>query len=124
MCLQKCTLTVALCCRRSSPADGTKMMVIMQSREQMQMLAKFGTVVNGLDATYKTTMWGFPLFNLTVVDNHGHGYPACMFFIEEETSEMVEEALRVIKGWNPGWDPAKFMIDKSDVELNAITAVR
>eukprot|EP00798_Chlamydomonas_sp_ICE-L_P020379 gene20379-27150_t len=74
-----------------------------------------------MDATYKVTKWGFPIFLLTVVTNHGHGYPAGMFFPQEETSEATAEALLVLKGWNPKWKAQyfiilldEFIIDKAD----------
>eukprot|EP00198_Chlamydomonas_reinhardtii_P012072 XP_001701409.1 predicted protein [Chlamydomonas reinhardtii] len=44
-----------------------------QLPEQQRMLKLYGDTIVSMDATYKTTKWGFPLFLITVVDNHGHG---------------------------------------------------
>lgn len=48
---------------------------------------------------------GFPLFLLSVVDNHGHAFPVGMFMVGSENAELIAEALRFFKAWNPEWDP-------------------
>jgi hypothetical protein len=97
--------------------------LVHQTRQQKQMLKLYGGTIVGMDATYKTTKWKFPLFLINVVTNHGHGYPVALFILQEETSVCIGEALRILRKWNPEWQPTYVMIDKSDAELNAISDV-
>jgi hypothetical protein len=76
-----------------------------------------------MDATYRTTQYGLPMFVMTVVDNHGHGQPIALFFVQEETGDSIAEVLQIFKETNPGFEPACCMIDKSDMEMNGIKAV-
>jgi hypothetical protein len=102
--------------------NGQPMLLVRQSAMQQRLLQKFGQVVVGLDATYKTNKWGFPLFLINIVTNHSKGYPVGLFFVEEENGDSIEEALNVLRTWNPGWRPSYIMIDKSDGEKNAVEA--
>jgi MULE transposase domain len=107
--------------QRSGP--DTPMLAIMQPAEGARMLEMYGDTIVDIDATYKTNKWGFPMFMLCVVTNHGHAYPAAVFFTEDETSDTICAALRMIKTWNPGWSPKHVMMDKSDAEQNAVQEV-
>lgn len=42
---------------------------------------------------------------LTIVDNHGHGYPVAYFFVQREDTAQVADALTRIRQWNPHWKP-------------------
>ena len=53
-----------------------------------------------LDATYKTTKYELPLFFLCVKTNVGYIVVAD-FIIQGETSEKIQEALDILKSWNP-----------------------
>jgi hypothetical protein len=74
-------------------------------------------MVVGLNATYKTTKYGLPLFLVVVETNMGHGYPAAVFLVEKEDQFSIAEALKLIAHSNPGWKPETFMVDKSDAEI-------
>jgi hypothetical protein len=84
------------------------------------MLQLYGQTIIGMDATYKTTKWGFPLFLMNVVTNHGNGYPVALFLVQEETGDMIEEAIMILRGWNADWCPSFVMVNKSQQEMNAI----
>ena len=45
------------------------------------------------------------------------------FVVETEDSEAVAEALKVLKSWNPKWNPSYFMVDYSESEILALEAV-
>ena len=90
---------------------------------QREMLAKYGSTLVGMDATYKTTKWGHPLFLVYVADNHKKGYHVAVMITEDETEATVTSVLRTLKAWNPGWRPAHFMLDKCDAEINSVRAV-
>ena len=104
---------------RPSTAD-SKFLLVHQTPTMRSMLQKYGSVIAGMDATYKVTKWQHPCFLVTVVTNHGHGFPAALFFVEQETGEAIAEALRVLRDWNPEWKPEYIMLDKSDQEINAV----
>lgn len=42
------------------------------------------------------------------------------FLCQNEDKECIAEALSIIKGWNPTWDPKYFTVDFSLAEINAI----
>jgi hypothetical protein len=83
---------------------------------------RYGNVL-GMDATYRTTLYNLPMFIINVVDNHGHGQPVAMFFVQEESGAAIAEMLQVFKELNPAFTPTYFMIDKSDMEMNGIREV-
>ncbi len=119
-----------------------KFLLVHQTAHQKRMLELYGKVIVGLDATYKTSKWGFPLFLMNVVNNHGKGIPVALFFVQQETTEMVTLALKKyvfcnphaftsavnyptlyfcrLREWNPSWKPKHVMVDKSEVEIGAI----
>ena len=45
------------------------------------------------------------------------------FVIRDETAEKIEEAIEILKQWNPEWIPKFFMSDYSEAELLAIESV-
>ena len=44
------------------------------------------------------------------------------FIIQFESSTHIEEALKILKRWNPSWQPSHFMTDFSDAEITALKA--
>ena len=42
------------------------------------------------------------------------------FIVETEDSSSIEEALGILKSWNPQWSPRFFMCDYADEEIKAI----
>ena len=42
------------------------------------------------------------------------------FVIQDETAQKIQEALEILKQWNPQWKPKYFMTDYSEAELLAI----
>lgn len=79
--------------RESCPEKGQKMFLLHQTKWQREMLVKFGNSVTCMDATYKTNDYAFPLFIVSVVDNHNHGIPVAEFMVESENECSLTEAL-------------------------------
>ena len=44
------------------------------------------------------------------------------FIVQFETASHIEEALKILKKWNPSWSPSHFMCDYSDAEISALKA--
>ncbi len=72
-----------------------------------------------IDATYKTTLYDLALFFITVRSNAGY-IVAAEFIIQTESNKHIEEALAILKSWNPSWLPTYFMPDYSEAEILAI----
>ena len=72
-----------------------------------------------LDATYKATRYSIPLYFLVVKTNVDYQIIAS-FATQDETSEILVEALSVIKLWNQNWNPIYFMVDNCEEEITAI----
>lgn len=89
---------------------------VHQTKWQKEILAKYGNTMTMIDATYKTTKYDIPLFFLTVRTNVGYIVVA-EFIIQAETAAHIEEALRVLKKWNPAWQPDYIMCDYSEAEI-------
>lgn len=49
------------------------------------------------------------------------GYSIVAEFITQfETTSHIEEALNMLKKWNPAWHPSQFMCDYSESEISAL----
>lgn len=75
-----------------------------------------------LDATYRTTKYSLPLYFLCVRSNANY-MTVTTFILETEDSFSIQEALSIIKAWNPDWKPAHFMCDYAEEEISAIESV-
>ena len=82
--------------RQGDGPDGTvPMLLVLQTPFQQKMMAKYGGTIVGMDATYKTNLWGLPLVLIVVADNHGHGYPIASAFIQSEEKGQLSEVLNL-----------------------------
>ena len=92
---------------------------VHQTKWQRELLVKYGNTMTLIDATYKTTLYDVPLFFVTVRTNVGYTV-AAEFIVQSETSEDIQEALGILKEWNPEWKPSFFMCDYSEAEIGAL----
>ena len=60
-------------------------------------------------------------FFICVKTNVGYSIVA-EFLTQFETASHIEEALRILKKWNPTWCPLHLMCDYSDSEISASQA--
>ena len=93
-----------------------KLLWLHQEPWQQELLVKYGDTITLMDATYKTTQDEVLLFFISVRTNVGYSVVA-EFIIHHE---QAEEALQVLKEWNPLWSPAFFMTDYSEAEMLAV----
>ena len=89
---------------------------VHQTKWQREILGKYGNTMTMIDATYKTTKYDIPLFFLTVRTNAGYTVVA-EFIVQSETAFHIEEALSILKVWNPTWKPRYIMCDYSEAEI-------
>ena len=95
-------------------------LLVFQTTWQQKLLARYGNELVFLDATYKTTRYAIPLFFLCVQTNSGYCVVATLV-MEREDSQSLSEALGVVRDMNPNWSPNAFMVDSSEIEMNAIS---
>ncbi|CAB4010225.1 Hypothetical predicted protein [Paramuricea clavata] len=86
---------------------------------QRKLLLRYGGELVLMDATYETTKYAIPLFFVCVHGNTGYTVVA-EFMCQNEDSASIEEALGILKTWNPSWKPKYFMVDYSLAEIDAI----
>ena len=95
---------------------------IHQEEWQKELMCKYGNCISLIDATYKTMQYDLPLFLVCVRTNVGYCTVA-EFVTQSETAEAIGEALKVLKEWNPSWNPPFVLCDYSEAEILAIKTV-
>lgn len=99
-----------------------RLLFVHQTGWQSRLLLKYGQDLAFLDATYKTTKYALPLFFIAVKTSVDYIIVAS-FVVQDETTESIQEALSIIKQWNPEWRPQNFMTDMCEEEINALESV-
>ena len=114
--------------RTCSPADedqqlkqsqNVTFLLVHQEQWQQRLLARYGSKLVLMDATYKATRYALPLFFVCVNTNAGYKVVA-EFITQYEDHQSVSEALSILKSWNPDWSPLHWMLDYSGVEISAV----
>ncbi|KAK3106823.1 hypothetical protein FSP39_000615 [Pinctada imbricata] len=98
-----------------------KFLYIHQTKWQQKLLERYDNEICLLDATYHTTKFSLPLYFLCVPTNVG--YITVASFIETVDSSSIEEAMTVLRDWNPQWKPRFFMCDYADEEISSLERV-
>ena len=107
---------------RFSVGSADKFLFVHQTQWQEKLLNRYGNEICLLDATYRTTKYSLPLYFLCVPTNVGY-ITVASFIIETEDSSSIEEAMTILKGWNPQWNPNFFMCDYADEEIKSLETV-
>ena len=95
------------------------MLWVHQEDWQKDLMCKYGNCISLIDATYKTTRYDLPLFFVCVKTNVGYCTVA-EFITQSESSNSVDEAISILKQWNPTWNPPVVLCDYSEAEMSAI----
>ena len=98
------------------------LLFVHQTNNQRCLLNKYGNDITLLDATYRTTKYAMPFFQLCVKTNVDYQVVA-VFVTQYEDSVTLSEPLQMIRDWNPLWKPQHFMVDFAESEINAIEKV-
>ena len=96
-----------------------RLLFVHQTKKQRALLKRYGNHLGLLDATWKTTKYIIPSFFLVVKTNTLYQI-AGSFVVQDETGPSINEALTLIKSWNPDWDPLVFIVDNCNQEINAL----
>ena len=74
-----------------------KIMFVYQSDEMQRLYRRYAPTLVLLDATYRTTKYPLTLYFLVVQTNVNYQV-AAVIVCQKETTEMITEALRQVKG--------------------------
>ena len=83
-----------------------------------RLLARYGSKLALMDATYRTTMYAIPLFFICAHTYVGYKVVA-EFMCQTESQASIGEAQAIIRRWNPTWNPEFFMVNYSTAEIAA-----
>ena len=97
----------------------SKFMFVHQADWQQRLLLRYGSELELMDPTCKTTKYSIPLFFICVHTNVGYKVVA-EFLCQNEEKECNAELLILLKSWNLAWNPKDFMVDYSTAEINVI----
>ena len=103
-------------------SDKNTLLFCHQTADQRELLKKYGDQMCLMDATYRTTKYALPLYFLCVRTNVRYQVVGS-FVIQYENTQSIEEALSVFKEWNPTWNPAYFMVDFAEEEIQSLERV-
>ena len=98
------------------------LILVVLTRSCLYMLSKYG-VVFGIDATYRTNKYKFPVFLLVAYDNSRRGQVCGLIVIGKEDAAHLAPALRVVRQFVPNWKPRCAVSDKCEAERNALKMV-
>lgn len=108
--------------RTLQDSEAENFLYVHQTREQQILMRKYGNEICLLDATYKTSRYGLPLFLIAVPTNTSYQVLG-HFIISKETTHSIREAITKLAEWNPEWRPSYWMTDCCVAEINAVEAV-
>ena len=126
---------------------------VHQEKWQQDLMIRYGSNISLMDATYKTTKYNLPLFFVCVLTNSGYqivgksnlcthryrkrnwrgGKALCFsiclsfsadFVVQNEDGPSIYEALKILREWNPLWNPPFFVTDFDFKEINAIESCK
>ena len=94
-------------------------LIVHQTKWQRELVLKYGGEIAYWMQPKKTSHYALPIFFLCVKTNVDYCVVAS-FVVQLENADAINEALQLIKDWNPTWNPDFFMVDFSEAEINAI----
>jgi len=89
--------------------------------KQLEKLQRYGWLTL-MDSTHKTNKYNWRLFTLYIRDGYGCWNVGGHFFVSNEDSDTVAEALRIMRRFCSSWKPRYFLLDQSSVEARSIMA--
>ena len=107
-------LTAAQTKRKMPP-----LLFVHQEPWQMRLLSRYGTELVFMDGVHNTTKYSLPLYFIYVKTNMGLKVVA-EFIIQNESQDLITEAISVVKSWNPSWNPSFWVTGVSELEISAI----
>ena len=107
---------------RKGQGEDSSLLLVHQTDNQKRLLSQYGNNLCTLDAVYKTTKYSLPTFFIVIRADTTHQVVGS-FIVSEETHNAIEEAVRVIREWNPSWNPLYWMTDCCAAVIDALENV-
>ncbi|RHZ62902.1 hypothetical protein Glove_334g80 [Diversispora epigaea] len=85
----------------------------------IENLEKFGWLIL-IDSTHKTNQYDYRLFTLYICNGYGCWDVGAHFFVSNEDSDTISEALKIVQRFAVRWKPRYFLQDQSNAEENSI----
>ena len=105
--------------KQSQNVSCGNMIFVYQSPQMKRLYRMYGNHYIFLDATYKTCNNAVPLFFLMARTNVNYQVFS-VFAVQQETRDMINEALSITYGWSPHVQPLYGMVDFSEEEIYAL----
>ncbi|CAG8820899.1 8940_t:CDS:2, partial [Cetraspora pellucida] len=86
---------------------------------QLKKLERHGWLTL-IDSTHKTNRYDWRLFTLYIRDTYGCWNVGAHFFVSSEDSDMVAEALLIVRKKCCRWSPRYMLLDQSSIEAKSI----
>ena len=113
--------------------DGTSVEVIVDDEQNFKGLLYMDSYMKNMyskfpelllvDATHKLLQLRMPVYLLLCVDGNGLSEIVCLFYVVEETKELIEAAVNAFKKFCPSWkNTSVVMSDKDFTERNVFTS--
>lgn len=102
--------------------EDVKLCFVYQSDEMARLYRKYAVNLILLDATHKICKYTIPLY-LLVVQTNVNFQVVAIIIVEDESSELLTQALDIVKGWNPEICPKYAMIDFDTGEIISLTSL-
>ncbi|RHZ47925.1 hypothetical protein Glove_564g10 [Diversispora epigaea] len=88
-------------------------------QKQIENLEKYGWLTF-IDSIHKTNRYNYRLFTLYIRNGYSCWDVGVHFFVSNEDSDTIAEALKIIQKFALHWKPRYFLQDQSNVEANSI----
>ena len=73
-----------------------------------------------MDSTHKTNRYDYHLFTLYIRDSYGCWDAGAHFFVSNENSDTITEALKIIQNNYCQWTLQYMLLDQSNIEVRSI----
>ena len=99
--------------------ESVKLCFVYQSKEMGRLYRKYGCNLVLLDATHKICKYTIPLY-LLVVQTNVNFQVVAVIVVEDESSELLTQALGIVQSWNPDVQPKYAMTDFDTAEISSL----
>jgi hypothetical protein len=106
----------------SVSSNDVKLCFVYQSNEMCRLYRKYAVHLILLDATHKVCKYTIPLF-LLVVQTNVNFQVVAIIILEDESAELLLQALNIVKSWNPDICPKYGMVDFDAAEISTLESL-
>ncbi|RHZ76277.1 hypothetical protein Glove_199g214 [Diversispora epigaea] len=96
--------------------------IVFAHPKQLKKLHQYGWLTL-IDSTHKTNKHDWHLFTLYIRDSYNCWDVGAHFFVSNEDSDTIAEALKIIRNICKNWIPGYVLMDQSNIEANSIKKV-